>query len=131
MAAAKNQIQQLARQLFSLSFADGRLSDEQVAGVLAYVEKHHAANAVATLKAYRRLVAAEVARGNAVVEHAGPVSEAALSAVAASLGKRYNRPVAASAKANPALLAGLRVKIGDDVFEASVAGQLSALSSAV
>ncbi|HEY9250644.1 MAG TPA: hypothetical protein VIO38_16000, partial [Rariglobus sp.] len=67
MATGKPQIQQLARQLFKLSFVDGRLSAEQVAGILAYVEKNHAVNAVAILKAYQRLVAAEVARGAAVV----------------------------------------------------------------
>lgn len=131
MASGKTQIQQLARQLFKLSFVDGRLSEEQVAGVLAYVEKNHAANAVAILKDYRRLVAAEIAKGSAVVEHAGPVSEATLAAIADSLSKRYGRPVTATAKANPALLAGLRVRIADDVYESSVSGQLDALSVSV
>lgn len=130
MATGKPQIQQLARQLFKLSFTDGRLSSEQVAGVLAYVEKTHAASAVAILKAYQRLVAAELAKGSAVVEHSGPVSESTLAAIASSLSTRYGRPVTATAKADPSLLAGLRVRIGDDVFESSVSGQLAALSAA-
>jgi F-type H+-transporting ATPase subunit delta len=130
MATGKPQIQQLARQLFKLSFTDGRLSSEQVAGVLAYVEKAHATNAVAILKIYQRLIATEVAKGIAVVEHSGPVSESVLASIASSLSQRYSRPVTASAKANPALLAGLRVRIGDDIYESSVSGQLAALSSA-
>lgn len=130
MATGKPQIQQLARQLFKLSFVDGRISSEQVAGVLAYVEKTHAANAVAILKTYQRLVAAELAKGSAIVEHAGPVSESTLAAIAASLSTRYGRPVTATAKADPSLLAGLRVRIGDDVFESSVSGQLAVLSAA-
>ena len=36
-----------------------------------------------------------------------------------------------TARPNPALLAGLRVHIGDDIYESSVAGQLDALASAV
>jgi F-type H+-transporting ATPase subunit delta len=131
MATGKPQIQQLARQLFKLSFVDGRLSAEQVAGILAYVEKNHAVNAVAILKAYQRLVAAEVARGAAVVEHAGPVSDATLAAIGAGLAHRYGRPVTTTAKANPALLAGLRVRIGDDLFESSVSGQLAELADSV
>jgi len=131
MATGKPQIQQLARQLFTVSLVDGRLSNEQVAGVLAYIEKNHAANAVALLNAYQRLVAAEVAKGVAVVEHSGPVSEATLAGIAAGLTKRYGRPVTATAKANPSLLAGLRVRIGDDVYESSVSGQLAALSASV
>jgi F-type H+-transporting ATPase subunit delta len=130
MATGKTQIQQLARQLFKLSFVDGRLSSEQVAGVLDYVEQAHAANALAILKAYRRLVAVEVAKGSAIVEHAGPVADNVLAAIAASLTKRYHRPVTTTAKADPALLAGLRVRIGDDVFESSVSGQLAVLSAA-
>jgi F-type H+-transporting ATPase subunit delta len=131
MATGKPQIQQLARQLFKLSFVDGRLSNEQVAGVLAYIEKAHAGNAVAVTKAYQRLVAAEVAKGSAIVEHAGPVSDATLSAIGEGLSQRYGRPVTTTAKANPALLAGLRVRIGDDLFESSVSGQLAALSESV
>lgn len=130
MATGKPQIQQLARQLFKLSFVDGRLSSEQVAGVLAYVENAHAANAVAITKAYQRLVAAEVAKGSAVVEHAGPVSDATLAAIGSGLAQRYGRPVTITATANPSLLAGLRVRIGDDLYESSVSSQLAALSDA-
>ena len=45
--------------------------------------------------------------------------------------KKYQRPVTATAKPNPKLLAGLRVRVGDDIYESSVAGQLAALSAAV
>ena len=131
MVTGKTQIQQLARQLFKLSLIEGRLSSEQVAGVLGYVEKHHPVNAVTILTAYQRLVATEVAKGLAVVEHSGPVSEASLAAIAASLSVRYQRPVTAQTKATPTLFAGLRVRIGDDLFESSVAGQLAALSASV
>ena len=41
------------------------------------------------------------------------------------------RPVSAVAKPNPSLLAGLRVRVGDDVFENSVAGQLATLAAHV
>lgn len=131
MATGKPQIQQLARQLFKLSFVDGRLSDEQVAGVLAYIEKAHASSALPLLKAYQRLVVIEIAKGSALVEHAGPVSAATLATIGSALSKRYNRPVSTTAKANPSLLAGLRVRIGDDVFESSVSDQLAALSASV
>jgi len=131
MAIGKTQIQQLARQLFKLSFVDGRLSSEQVAGVLGYVEKTHPAHAVTILKIYQRLIGIEVAKGVAVVEHSGPVSETLLASIAGALSQRYHRPVTTTTKANPALLAGLRVRIGDDVYESSVSGQLAALSASV
>ncbi len=127
----QKQIQQLARQLYTLSFVDERLSDERVAGVLAYVEKSKPANALAVLKRYLRLVKAEVARNQAVVEHAGAITPQTLQAIASSLSKKYNRPVSATAQPNPALLAGLRVRVGDDVYESSISGQLAQLSASV
>lgn len=129
MSAANKQAVQLARQLFKLSFADGRLSDERVQGVLAYLEKTKPAHVLAVLKSYQRLVVAEVARNVAVVEHAGSISPQTLQSIASSLSKKYNRPVTATAKPNDSLLAGLRVRVGDDVYESSIAGQLSQLGS--
>jgi len=129
--AGQKRIQQLARQLYKLSLVDGRLSEERVGGVLEYVEKTKPAHSLAVLKSYHRLVAAEVARNQAVIEHAGTVSVQTIQGIAASLAKKYGRPIATTAKANPGLLAGLRVRVGDDVYESSVAGQLSQLASSV
>ncbi len=131
MASGKKQIVQLARQLFKLSVVDGVLSADRVSGVLQYVEKTRPAHTTAVLRAYYRLVAAEIARGQAVVEHAGAVSDATLAAIAAAMTRKYGRPVAGTARPAPALLAGLRVRVGDDVYESSVASQLGALAAAV
>ena len=131
MASGKKQIQLLARQFFKLSVVDGALSADRVSGVLAYVEKHRPAHSIAVLKVYSRLVAAEVARGRAVVEHAGSVHDSVLATIATAMTKKYSRPITSAAKRNDALLAGLRVRVGDDVYESSVSGQLANLAAAV
>ncbi len=118
----------LAKQLFKLSVVNGAVSPEQVTGVLGYIEKNAPRQSLALLQLYHRAIAAELAKSNAVVEHAGPVSEATLQSIAAAMTKKYSRPVAASAKPNPKLLAGLRVRVGSDVYESTVAGQLATLS---
>jgi F-type H+-transporting ATPase subunit delta len=123
--------QQFARKLFALSLVDGAVSAERVGGVLAYVEKHTPANPVMVLKAYHRLVATELAKSEAIVEHAGPVNDAMLAAIAAAMSKKYSRTVTATAKPSATLLAGIRVHVGDDIYESSVAGQLASLASAV
>jgi F-type H+-transporting ATPase subunit delta len=131
MASGKKQIQQLARQFFKLSVVDGAVSPDRVAGVLEYIEKHRPANAMAVLRTYHRLVAIDVARGQAVVEHAGAIGDTALAAIAAAMTQKYRRPVTALARQNDSLLAGLRVRVGDDTYESSVAGQLAVLAAAV
>lgn len=131
MASGKKQIQQLAKQFFKLSVVDGALSSERVAGVLEYIEKHRPAHTLAVIRAYQRLVAAEVARGQAVVEHAGAVSPATLAGIESAMTKKYGRKVATVTQPNDKLLAGIRIRVGDDVYESSVAGQLAALSASV
>ncbi|HRE80162.1 MAG TPA: F0F1 ATP synthase subunit delta [Opitutaceae bacterium] len=128
MAAPKKQVQQLARQFFAMSLVDGRLSEERVAGVLSYLEKNPPAQPIEVLKAYQRLVAIEVAKNEAVVEHAGPIGADVLSSIESSMSQRYQRTVTAKSKPNPALLAGLRVRVGDDIYESSVANQLAGLT---
>jgi F-type H+-transporting ATPase subunit delta len=91
------------------------------------VEKNRPANPVMVLRAYLRLAANEVARGQARVEHAGQVSDQVLQGITAALARKYGRALTAAAQPNPALLAGLRVRVGDDVYESSVADQLATL----
>jgi len=114
-----------------MSIVDGAVSADRVAGVLEYVEKHEVANPVMVLKAYQRLIATELAKGVALVEHAGAVNDAMLAAIAAAMSRKYGRAVTATAKPNAELIAGLRVHVGDDIYESSVAAQLAVLASSV
>lgn len=126
--AADKQTKLLAKQLFKLSVVNGVVSPEQVAGVLGWVEQHSPRRPVALLKLYHHRIAVELAKSRAEVEHAGPVSDATLRQIETAMTKRYQRTVTASAKPNPKLLAGLRVRVGSDIYESSVASQLASLS---
>jgi F-type H+-transporting ATPase subunit delta len=131
MASRNKQVQQQARQFFKLSLVDGQLSADRVAGILQYAEKNRHGQTVAVLKTYQRFIAAEVARGEAVVEHAGPIGNELLANIATAMTKKYARRVTSRAQRTDALLAGLRIRVGDDVYESSVAGQLAALATSV
>ena len=129
--AANKQTKLLAKQLFKLSVVNGAVSSEQVAGVLGWIEKHQPRHVTSLLKTYQRYVAAEVAKSRADIEHAGPVNDVVLRSIEAAMTRRYQRAITASARPNPALLAGLRVRVGSDVYESSAAGQLAALAASV
>jgi F-type H+-transporting ATPase subunit delta len=128
--AAPKQIRQTARVLFNASLENGALSSERVTGVLAWFEKTQPSRGLAILREYQRLVRQEINRTRARVEHAGSISDATIASIAAALSKRYGRAITATATENSALIAGVRVSIGDDVFESSIAGQLESLSLA-
>lgn len=126
--AADKQTKHLAKQLFKLSLVDGVVSPAQVAGVLGWIEKTSPRRPVALLKAYHHRIALELAKSRAEVEHAGPVNDATLRQIEAAMTRKYGRAISAAARPTPQLLAGLRVRVGSDVYESSVAGQLAALS---
>ena len=129
MAAPNKAAQQLARQLFKMSVIDGNVSAAQVEGVLAYLEKHPPAKPLLVLQAYQQYIARELAKSEVVVEHAGPVTEGILRSIEGALSQKYKRQVTATAKQNAKLIAGLRLRIGDDMYETSIAGQLAQLSA--
>ena len=129
--AADKKTKLLAKRLFKLSLVNGLVSPEQVTGVLGWMEKHSPRHPSSLLKAYHRYIAAELAKSVAAVEHAGPIGEATLRQIEAAMTKKYARPVTATAQANPKLLAGLRIRVGSDLYESSVSRQLATLSAAV
>ncbi len=125
---ASKKSQQFARQLFRLSLADGQVSAERVSAVLAHLAHQPPRQPLAVLRHYQRLITTQLARNSALVEHGGAIDDGLLRSLEAAFTRKYQRPIAASARPNPALLAGLRIRIGDDLYESSIAGQLAALA---
>jgi F-type H+-transporting ATPase subunit delta len=126
--STRKKIAALARQLFKLSFEGDQLSSERVGGVLAWVEKHRPPHPTAVLRAYKRLVEAEIDRRRAVIEFAGAVAPAVFQEIASAMSTRYGYRIEAVPMARPDLIAGVRVRVGCDIFEKSIAGQLASLS---
>lgn len=67
----------------------------------------------------------------ASVHSAFPLSEQQLSSLIASLERHTRRKVQATVALAPELIGGVRVKIGDDVWDASVRGQLDSMAAAL
>jgi len=128
---ASKQSKEFARQLFRLSLADGQVSAERVSAVLAHLNRQPPRQPLAVLRQYQRLVTAQLATNTALVEHGGAIDAALLRSIETAFVQKYQRPITASARPNPALIAGLRIRVGDDVYESSIASQLAALSAPV
>jgi F-type H+-transporting ATPase subunit delta len=117
----------LARQLFGLSLEQGRLSPERVTAVLQWVEKNQPESPSAVLRAFKRLIEAEVTRSQVVIEYAGEVSPTLFAEITASMTRHYARPLEAVTIPRPELIAGLRVRVGCDIYENTVVSQLTSL----
>jgi len=117
-----------ARRLLALSFEGGAVSSDRVAAVLAALTSSRPAHTLRPLlRAYLAAVRRELARSEAAIEHAGPLSSEQAAAVAAHFSRALGRPVRPVARRNDALLAGFRVRVGDDVTDLTAAARLRAL----
>ena len=67
----------------------------------------------------------------AVVTSAKALSDAEKAKIQAALEKRYDRKVRLTCQLDPAVMAGLVIKVGDDIIDASVRSKLNRLAEAL
>ncbi|MGE9293025.1 MAG: F0F1 ATP synthase subunit delta [Puniceicoccales bacterium] len=128
----QDQLKTCAHKLVELSLDEtGRVSAERVGGVLTTLEQNPPRHLRALLKQYLVYIRQELARSQAQVEYAGELPASTLAEIRQELSEHYNRAVDVLPRENESLIAGFRVAIGDDVYDASLAGRLHALETAI
>lgn len=119
----------LARKLYVLSLKDGRIDDERVKAVLESLRQNPPTNYKQVLERYFLKIQAELRKENARVDYAGSLSTEAIEKMRNDLCRYYNRDIKITTNANPELLGGIKIRIGDDVWETTIAGYLEKLAA--
>jgi len=94
-----------------------------VESLIAEKPRHY----VDALKDYQRLLRLEVEKRHAVIESATRLNESLTNQILANLRSRYGEDLTTEFRTNPELLGGLRIRIGDDVWDGSVKNRLQKL----
>ncbi len=124
-------ITKLAKKLLELSKDSGVVTESKVTEVLAGLRQVQHRHHLTVLKTFLNYLRREVALQTAVVSTPTKLSDDALKAIEVQFSKLYNRPVSAVTQTDTNLIAGVRVRVGDDVYDASVAGRLQRLAESV
>ena len=125
-------ITQFAKKLVALSKDEnGVVTEAKVGEVLDGLKQVSHRHELATLKSFLTYLRREVALQTAVVSTPGALSDEALKQIEANFSKVYGRPISAQTKEDASLIAGVRIRVGDDVYDASVAGRLERLAENV
>jgi F-type H+-transporting ATPase subunit delta len=78
----------------------------------------------AALEVYRRVVADTAGEGVATVRVAQPLANAERDRLKRALANQYGREIHLNEVVDPNVIGGVRVEIGDDVVDGTVAGRL-------
>ena len=117
-----------AKQLFKSCQVEGQLAEERVRQAVTLVIEKKPRGYFGILQELQRLVKLDVSSRSSRVESAVVLTEAQQQNIRESLGRLKGGEVTVEFAENADLIGGMRVKIGDDVFDGSVKTRLATLS---
>jgi F-type H+-transporting ATPase subunit delta len=118
-----------AKALFNACRVEGVLDDSRVRTAVTQLIALKPRGFEGTLDRLKRLVKLDLDRRSALVESATPLNESSQQDVKARLEKLHGAGLQYSFQVNAALVGGLRIRVGSDIYDGSVAGRLQALET--
>jgi F-type H+-transporting ATPase subunit delta len=123
----KAQIKRVAKQLYRLCLADGLLDQRRVHQAVQLVIDSRRRDSMELLSHFQRLVRLDCEAHTANVETAVPLPADLKAGVQARLKDLYGPGIDARFALKPALIGGMRIKVGSDLFDGSVRSELELL----
>jgi F-type H+-transporting ATPase subunit delta len=116
-----------AKQLFRLCLVNSLLDENRVRHVVQHVVAAGQRDCPAILSHFGRLVKLDLARHTATIQSATPLPADLRAALEAGLTRRYGPGLTTAFAHRPALIGGMRIQVGSDVYDGSVRAGLAAL----
>jgi len=116
-----------AKQLFRFCLVNGVLDEQRVRRVVQHLVAAGQRDCPAILSHFGRLVKLDLARRTATIESATPLPADLQAEIEAGLARRYGAGLTAAFGQRPALIGGMRIQVGSDVYDGSVRAGLAAL----
>jgi F-type H+-transporting ATPase subunit delta len=121
--------QREARQLFRSCRVDGVLDENRVRAAVAGLLEKKPRGYVEILSRLHRLVKLDLEQHQARVESAVPLPADLQAGTANQIKKIYGAGVDVAFTQNPALIGGLRIQVGSDLYDGSVKTKLERLAA--
>ncbi|HVU07568.1 MAG TPA: F0F1 ATP synthase subunit delta [Verrucomicrobiae bacterium] len=121
------QAQREARELFRSCFVNDLLDENRVRQAVALLVEKKPRGYVEILTRLCRLVKLDLEQHAARVESATLLTPELQNEVTGEIKKKYGNGVSFSFAQNPALIGGMRIQVGSDLFDGSVKTRLEKL----
>lgn len=119
-----------ARRLFGLCQTGGKLDDAKLRAAVARLVESRPRDYRGILGALQKLTRLEFERRKVTIESAVELDETTRRRVVDGLVRQYGEDLVVDYQITPALIGGLRIRVGNDVFDGSVQGRLERLANA-
>ena len=116
-----------ARQLFRSCLVSGRLDEARVRQAVSLIADKKPRGYVEILSRLHRLVKLELAKYTVKVENAVETTPDQQVNIKSSLERQYGAGLDVTYLINPALIGGLRIQVGSDLYDGSVKTRLDNL----
>jgi len=123
-------VEREAKRLFRLCVVDGLLDEGRTREVVQRVLASKRRDCLALLSRFQRLVRLDQEAHTAAVETASPLPPDLRANVESGLRNAYGPKMNIQFAQKPALIGGMRIKAGNDVYDGSVQFELAALEKA-
>jgi F-type H+-transporting ATPase subunit delta len=120
----------IARRAFRMCMEGERLDEDKLRGVFQKIADARPRNWQAMLHELKKLTRLQLEKRQVRVESAAGLTDAESDRVKAELAKQYGEGLEFEFLVNPELLGGIRVRVGNDVWDGSVRNRLDRLSNA-
>jgi F-type H+-transporting ATPase subunit delta len=120
-----------AKQLFRCCMEHGVMDENRVRQAVTRVAAAKPRGYIAILSHFQRLVKLQLELRTARVESPAPLAPGLEADVKAGLSRLYGPGLDFLFTRNAALLGGLRVKVGSDVYDGSIQARLAALEESL
>jgi|SRR3989344_6996214 len=113
-----------AKGIFDASVEDGKLDEPKLLSLVSGLRKLNPRNAKSILSALIKQVSNFYKKQTLVVESIEEVPQKYLDEISKKYEQKNSRPLKLEFKRNPSLLAGLKITLGDTVWDYSVSNTL-------
>jgi F-type H+-transporting ATPase subunit delta len=124
---SRKQAEREAAQLYRLCLTNGLLDEERARRVVRRIATARPRGYTITLSHFRRLIALDRARHTAKVQTARRLPPDIQTKVQAGLTQEYGQGLKTTFAENPALIGGMRIQVGSDVYDGTVQSRLASL----
>ncbi len=126
-AQEEKYLKNVAKNLTTLSKENGKISVDKVKSILAALHKKTPRHVKRLLSYYFRYLKRDILRNTMTVEYCGCIELNGIEDLQKKMNGIYEKDLTLDVKINPILMAGLRIHVGDDIWENSISSSIESL----